>query len=102
MTAGVVVRFARELARMMPRRFTLALVLTVAVTAGEAAGVLLLTRLLALAGVGTLAGAAGALPRAVDRAFAALNMRPSLGAVLAVFVVVVVGVAMLQRTATLL
>jgi ATP-binding cassette subfamily C protein len=100
-TARVAVRFAREIARMMPRRFTLAMVLTLAVTSGEAAGVLLLTRLLALAGVGSLGGSAGALPRAVDRAFAAVNVRPTLGAVLAVFVVVAVAVAMLQRTATL-
>ncbi|WP_420125043.1 ABC transporter ATP-binding protein [Longimicrobium sp.] len=101
MTARVAVRFGREIARMMPRRFTLAMVLTLAVTSGEAAGVLLLTRLLALAGVGSLGGSAGALPRAVDRAFAAVNVRPTLGAVLAVFVFVAVGVAMLQRTATL-
>jgi ATP-binding cassette subfamily C protein len=100
-TARVAVRFGREIARMMPRRFALAVALTVAVTSGEAAGVLLLTRLLSLAGVGTLGGSAGALPRAVDRAFHAVGLRPSLGAVLAVFVAVAIGVAALQRTATL-
>jgi ATP-binding cassette subfamily C protein len=100
-TARAAVRFARELARRMPRRFSLAVALTLAVTLGEAAGVLLLTRLLALAGVGTLAGSAGALPRSVDRVFDAVSLRPSLAAVLAVFVVVVVGVAALQRSATL-
>jgi ATP-binding cassette subfamily C protein len=100
-TWRVAAAFSRELARRMPRRFAVAVGLSVAVAAGEAAGVVLLTRLLALAGVGTLGGAAGALPRAVDRAFAAVGLRPSLAAVLAAFVGLVVGVAVLQRTATL-
>ncbi|HYR08395.1 MAG TPA: ABC transporter ATP-binding protein, partial [Longimicrobium sp.] len=100
-TWRVAAAFAREVARMMPRRSALAVGLSLAVAGGEAVGVLLLTRLLALAGLGTLGGSAGALPRAVDRGFAAVGLRPSLGAVLAVFVAVVLGVALLQRSATL-
>jgi ATP-binding cassette subfamily C protein len=100
-TARAAFRFARAMTRMMPRSMALAVALSLAVTGGEAAGVLLITRLLALAGVGELAGAAGALPRAVDRAFHAVSLRPSLGPVLVVFVLVALAVAMLQRASTL-
>lgn len=101
MTARAAAAFAREMAAMMPRRFALAVGLSLAVTAGEAAGVLLLTRLLALAGVGELGGGAAALPRAVERVFRAVGVQPALGPVLAVFVAVVVAAAMLQRASTL-
>ncbi|HEX2211253.1 MAG TPA: ABC transporter ATP-binding protein [Longimicrobium sp.] len=101
MKGNPTLRFARVVARMMPRRFALAVVLSLLSTAAEGAGVLLLTQLLALAGVGTLAGAAGALPRAVQRAFAAVDLQATLGPVLVMFVVVVVSVAMLQRASTL-
>jgi ATP-binding cassette, subfamily C, bacterial len=100
-TGRAAVRFARAMMRMMPRRFALAVALSLGVTAGEAAGVLLLTQLLALSGVGGLEGAAGTLPRAVERAFRAVGVQPSLGPVLAVFVAVVIGVALLQRSQTL-
>ncbi|HEY0015027.1 MAG TPA: ABC transporter ATP-binding protein [Longimicrobium sp.] len=101
MTAPAAFRFARAMTRMMPRRIALAVGLSLAVTAGEAGGVLLLTQLLALADVGGLAGAAGALPRAVERAFRSVGVQPSLGPVLAMFVAVVIAVAMLQRAQTL-
>jgi ATP-binding cassette subfamily C protein len=100
-TAPAAFRFARAMTRMMPRRIALAVALSLAVTAGEAGGVLLLTQLLALANVGGLAGAAGALPRAVEQAFRAVGVQPTLGPVLAMFVAVVIAVAMLQRAQTL-
>ena len=90
-------RFVREMMRLMPRRIALAVVLSLAVTAAEAAGVLLLAQLLALAGVGAADGAAGALAGAVSGAFRGMGMRPTLGAVLAVFVVLAVALALLQR-----
>jgi ATP-binding cassette subfamily C protein len=101
LTARITVRFARETARLMPRRIAMAVVLSLAVTASEAAGVLLLTQLLALSGVGEIAGGAGALPRAVERAFHAVGVQPSLGPVLAAFVAIVIAAALLQRASTL-
>jgi ATP-binding cassette subfamily C protein len=97
-TAGVTWRFVRAMTRLMPRRIAAAVGLSLAVTAAEAAGVLLLAQLLALAGVGAPEGAAGSLVRAVGGAFRAVGTEPTLGAVLAVFVVLVVSVALLQRT----
>jgi ATP-binding cassette subfamily C protein len=97
-TAGVAWRFTRAMTRMMPRRIAVAVALSLAVTAAEAAGVLLLAQLLALAGVGAPEGAAGSLVRSVGSAFRAVGAQPTLGAVLAVFVVLAVAVAVLQRT----
>lgn len=94
-------RFVRELVRLMPRRIAVAVVLSLAVTAAEAAGVLLLAQLLALAGVGAPDGAAGSLVRSVGGAFRAVGAQPTLGAVLAVFVALVVTVSLLQRAQNL-
>jgi ATP-binding cassette subfamily C protein len=101
MTAPAAVRFTRQVMRLMPRRMAAGVALSLAVTAAEGAGVLLLTQLLALSGVGGLAGGAGALPRLVERAFRSIGVQPSLGPVLALFVVVVVASALLQRESTL-
>jgi ATP-binding cassette subfamily C protein len=101
MTAGVAWRFTRALARLMPRRLATGVGLSLAVTAAEAAGVLLLAQLLALAGVGVGDGAAGALTRTVGNAFRAVGVQPALGPVLGVFVVLAVGLALLQRAQNL-
>jgi ATP-binding cassette subfamily C protein len=100
-TAAAIVRFGVAMARLMPRRIAAAVGLSLAVTVAEAAGVLLLAQLLALAGIGAPQGAAGALVRAVEGAFRAMGVRPSLGAVLVVFVVLAVLVAALQRAENL-
>ncbi|HEX6909049.1 MAG TPA: ABC transporter ATP-binding protein [Longimicrobium sp.] len=101
MTASAAWRFTRFLARLMPRRIAAAVALSLSVTAAEAAGVLLLAQLLALAGVGVPDGAAGALTRTVEAAFRAVGARPSLSAVLLVFVVLAVALALLQRAQNL-
>jgi ATP-binding cassette, subfamily C, bacterial len=97
-TAGVTWRFIQAMTRLMPRRIAVAVTLSLLVTAAEAAGVLLLAQLLALAGIGTPEGAAGALVRAVGGAFRTVGAEPTLGAVLAVFVGLAVAVALLQRS----
>jgi len=101
MMARAVWRFTRAMARLMPRRIAAAAALSLAVTVAETTGVLLLAQLLALAGVGAPQGAAGALVAAVGGAFRALGMQPTLGAVLAIFVVLAVLVAGLQRAENL-
>lgn len=101
MTAPASVRFARRVIGLMPRRMALAVALSLAVLAAESAGVLLLTQLLALSGVGGLAGSAGALPRAVERVFGWVGLQASLGPVLGVFVAVVIGAALVQRASTI-
>jgi ATP-binding cassette subfamily C protein len=98
---GVTGRFVRELVRLMPRRIAVAVLLSLAVTAAEAAGVLLLAQLLALAGVGAPDGAAGSLVRSVGGAFRAVGAQPTLGAVLMVFVALAVSVSLLQRAQNL-
>ena len=97
-----VVAFARELARWMPRRAAAAAGLALLVAGLEAAGVLLLARLLALVDEGRDAGAAGVLGRAVDAAFRAAGAEATVGSVLALFAGVAVAVAAAQRAATLL
>ena len=101
MKAGAIGRFALAIARLMPRRIAAGVALSLAVTVAEAAGVLLLAQLLALAGVGAPQGAAGVLVRAVERAFRAAGVAPTLGAVLVVFVLLAVVVAGLQRAENL-
>lgn len=98
MTAGVTWRFTQAMVRLMPRRIAIAVALSLAVTAAEAGGVLLLAQLLALAGVGAPEGAAGSLVNAVGGAFRFVGVQPTLGTVLIVFVTLVVTVALLQRT----
>jgi ATP-binding cassette subfamily C protein len=98
---GITWRFLRAMVRLVPRRIVAGVALSLAVTASEAAGVLLLAQLLALAGTGTPGGAAGTLVRTVENTFRAVGVQPTLGAVLGVFVVLAVAVALLQRTQNL-
>lgn len=99
---GVAWRFFRAMSRLMPRRIAAGVALSLAVTASEAAGVLLLAQLLALAGIGTAQGGTGMLVRMVERAFRAVGVEPTLGAVLGVFVVLAVALALMQRAQNLL
>ena len=93
--------FLRAMAALMPRRIAAAIGLSLLVAVAEAAGVLLLAQLLALAGVGAPDGAAGAIARTVGGAFRAVGAEPTLGAVLLVFVALAVALALLQRASTL-
>ncbi|MBW3656540.1 MAG: hypothetical protein KY444_10560, partial [Gemmatimonadetes bacterium] len=95
MSRSAAVRFCRQLVRDMPGPAAAAVALALVVTAGEAAAVLILARLLALAGVAVEGGPAGALARAVDRVLAALGVTAELGPVLLLFV----GVTLLQALA---
>ena len=101
-TPRAAARFVRATTRMMPRRIAAAVALSLAVTAVEAAGVVLLAQLLALAGVGGAGGPAGALAAGVERAFRAVGVEPALGPVLLVFVAIAVAAAVLQRAETLI
>ena len=100
MTARSAVAFARAMSGMMRRSIALAVGLSLLVTAVEAGGVLLLTQLLELAGLGA-GGAAGSLAGAVERAFLSVGVQPALGPVLVVFVGVAIASALLQRGETL-
>lgn len=101
MTARAAGRFVSAMFQLMPRRMAASVVLTLLTTFSEAAGVLLLARLLSLAGVSTGEGAPGALARTVDRAFLLLGIPTTLAAVLGVFVALAVGVALLQRASNI-
>ncbi|HEU0298253.1 MAG TPA: ABC transporter ATP-binding protein, partial [Longimicrobium sp.] len=101
MTAWPTLAFARAMSGMMRRRIAAAVGLSLLVTAVEASGVLLLTQLLTLAGLGA-GGAAGALSQGVERVFRAAGVAPALGPVLVVFVAAAVATALLQRAETLI
>jgi ATP-binding cassette, subfamily C, bacterial len=95
-------RFLRAMAALMPRLIAASVGLSLLVAIAETAGVVLLAQLLALAGIGSPEGPAGALTRAVDNAFRSVGARPTLGPVLLIFVVLAFVLALLQRSATLL
>jgi ATP-binding cassette, subfamily C, bacterial len=94
--SAVLRRMAADVWRMQPRRVAAAVALSLAVSALEAAGVLVLVQLLAAAGIGG-AGEAGGLGGAVARAFAAAGVEPTLAAVLALYVAVTAAQAVAQR-----
>ncbi len=93
--------FVAAMWRMMPRRIAAALVLALAVSGFEAAGVLVLVELLGIVGVGLPPGAAGRLGEGVREAFAAVGMHPTLGGVLLLYLAVTVTQAVVQRAQTL-
>jgi ATP-binding cassette, subfamily C, bacterial len=101
MTGRAVLRFARAITRLMPRRIAVAVALSVGVTSAETAGVLLLAQLLALAGIGAAQGPVGALVSAVGDVFRSVGTEPTLGAVLTIFVLLAVLVAAMQRAENL-
>jgi len=85
----------------MPGRVARAVVLAVAVSFTEAAGVLALVPLLGIVGLPVPPGAAGRLGTVVRDAFAAVGVRPTLPAVLGLFVAVMCLQALVLRTQTL-
>ncbi|MFL5542423.1 MAG: ABC transporter transmembrane domain-containing protein, partial [Longimicrobiaceae bacterium] len=93
--------FVAEIWRLMPRKIVAAVALGVAVSLTEAAGVLALVPLLGIVGLPGPAGAAGRLGAWVQDAFAAVGMRPTLPAVLGLFVLVMTLQALAIRTQTL-
>ncbi|HEY0024108.1 MAG TPA: ABC transporter ATP-binding protein [Longimicrobium sp.] len=101
MSGSATVRFCRQLARDMPGPAAAAVGLALVVAAGEAASVLILARLLALAGVAVDGGPAGALARAVDRLLGAVGLSAELGPVLLLFVGVTLVQALARRADSL-
>jgi len=98
---GTLRGFVAEIWRLMPRKILWAVALGVAVSLTEAAGVLALVPLLGIVGLPVPAGAAGRLGTWVEGAFAAVGMRPTLGPVLGLFVVVMCLQALVIRTQTI-
>jgi len=98
---GTLREFAMETWRLIPRRMTEAVALGVAVSLTEAAGVLALVPLLGSVGLPVPAGAAGRLGTLVQGGFAAVGVRPTLPAVLGLFVAVMALQALVLRTQTL-
>jgi ATP-binding cassette subfamily C protein len=98
---GTLRGFVAEIWRLMPRRIVQAVVLGVAVSLTEAAGVLALVPLLGIVGLPVPADAAGRLGSWVQGVFAAVGMRPTLPAVLGLFVGVMALQALAIRTQTL-
>jgi len=98
---GAMRAFAAETWRLIPRRMTEAAALGVAVSLTEAAGVLALVPLLGSVGLPVPAGEGGRLGTMVQRAFAAVGVRPTLPAVLGLFVAVMTLQALAQRTQTI-
>jgi ATP-binding cassette subfamily C protein len=89
-------RFLRTVWSTLPRRSWLLLALMVAGVLTEGLGILLLVPLLHLVGLDLGGGALGRIGAAVDGAFAALGLAPTLPLVLLVFVVLVAGRALIQ------
>ena len=98
---GSLRQFAGEIWRMMPGRVAGAVALAVAVSFTEAAGVLALVPLLGIVGLPVPAGAAGRLGTVVEGIFAAVGLRPTLPAVLGLFVLVMSLQALVLRSQTL-
>jgi ATP-binding cassette subfamily C protein len=96
-SAGAVRALAREVWRLDRRRMTFGFLLSLAVSASEAAGVLALVPLMAVVGLPVPAGSAGRLGAWVQAAFAFAGLRPTLPAVLAVLVAVTAVQALVQR-----
>ncbi|HEU4453358.1 MAG TPA: ABC transporter ATP-binding protein, partial [Longimicrobium sp.] len=94
-------RFVAAMWRLMPRRISASLVLSLAVSAFEAAGVLVLVELLGIVGVGLPQGAVGTLGEGVRAALAAVGARPTLGGVLLLYLGLTVVQALIQRAQTL-
>jgi len=94
-------RFVAAVWRSMPRRITASLVLSLGVTAFEAASVLVLVELLGIVGVGLPPTAVGRLGQGVGSAFAAVGARPTLGGVLLLFLAITILQALVQRAQTL-
>jgi ATP-binding cassette subfamily C protein len=98
---GALREFAREIWRLMPGRVAAAVALAVAVSFTEAAGVLALVPLLGIVGLPVPAGAAGRLGTVVESVFAAVGLRPTLAAVLGLFVGVMSLQALVLRSQTM-
>ena len=94
-------RFVAAVWRMMPRRIAASLVLSLGVSAFEAAGVLVLVELLGIVGVGLPPSAVGGLGGGVRSGFAAVGARPTLGGVLLLYLGVTIVQALIQRAQTL-
>jgi ATP-binding cassette, subfamily C, bacterial len=90
-------RLAREMWRLDARRTVLALTLSLAAAAFEALGVVVLVPLLAAVGLPSPAGATGRMGGLAHRALALFGLRPSLGPVLGLFIVVTALQALAMR-----
>ena len=92
----------RDLFEVMPRRVSLAIGLLVLVGFTEGVGLLLLIPLLQLIGLDLGAGPAGVIGDAIRSAVTGVGLTPTLGAVLALYVGVIVSNALLSRWANLM
>ena len=87
---GMPLRFFRELVGSARWRFVSSLALMLAFSATEGFGILLLLPTLQAAGLDLAGqGAAGRYARLIDGAFATVGIRPSLGILLAIFVLLI-------------
>jgi ATP-binding cassette, subfamily C, bacterial len=89
--------YAAFLVRLLPGRVVLVLALVVAVAVAEWLGLLLLAPLLSLAGLELGSGSASRIAGIAERILAGLRVPPTLPAVLAIYVAVTAGRALLQR-----
>lgn len=93
--------FARELWRLIPGRVAGALSLSLAVSVADAAGIVALVPLLGAVGLSASGAATGAIGGSVGRGFAAAGVRPTLPAVLVLFVAITFLQAVAQRSQTI-
>ena len=101
MTLRTIATYWRGLWRAMPRRVALAIGLLVLVGFTEGVGLLLMIPLLQLIGLDLGAGPVGFIGDAVRSVVAGIGLTPTLGAVLVLYVGVIVSNAFLLRSANL-
>jgi ATP-binding cassette, subfamily C, bacterial len=93
--------YLQDIARVMPGRLGLAIVLLLLAAFTEGVGLLLLVPLLDLVGLELGVGAVGALGEWLARAMHTAGLTPTLEVVLALYVIVIVLSALLLRSANL-
>jgi ATP-binding cassette, subfamily C, bacterial len=89
-------RFARAVATLAPRRTAAAIFTAIGLSLSEGAGLLMLVPLLQLVGIDAQHGPLTSISRLLSAGFASVGLQPTLGLVLAIYVVIIAAQSALQ------